>query len=111
MVRARHRKHPVIFPALLKRITDGFVTMYRKNAPPGSLRWIDYGLLCFRRRCFDDVRTDSPQDLGTLVRELIDRRTLRAFVAVERFWEIGTPEALRNTEKHFEQVRMWEQLQ
>jgi NDP-sugar pyrophosphorylase family protein len=91
-------------------IEDGLVTSYAKDVPPESLRWIDYGLLYLSSELFRTSDRTSVVDLQPILQRSIARRRLLAFPVRERFWEIGTPEALRDTERHFESVEMWEQL-
>jgi NDP-sugar pyrophosphorylase family protein len=70
---------------------EGRVTAYSKRIPPPGAQWIDYGLLAFESRVFDEI--GSP-DLSDVCSELASRGGLSGFVAEERFYEIGTPEAL-----------------
>ena len=74
---------------------DGRVTAYDKRHPPGDARWIDYGLLAFEARVFD---RDRAADLSDVCSGLAARGELGGFAARERFYEIGTPEALAETD-------------
>ena len=62
---------------------------------PADARWIDYGLLAFESRVFD---RDRAADLSDVCSELAARGGLGGFAARERFYEIGTPEALAETD-------------
>jgi NDP-sugar pyrophosphorylase family protein len=75
------------------RFEGGLVTVYDKRSPNASMRWIDYGLGGFEASVLDAV---GPQvtDVAELYGELARRRSLFGFAATERFYEIGTPEAL-----------------
>jgi NDP-sugar pyrophosphorylase family protein len=72
------------------------VTAYDKRAPVAGMSWIDYGLggLCTEALELVAQRTD---DLADLYHELAERGNLFGFEATERFYEIGTPEALAET--------------
>ena len=74
---------------------EGRVTAYDKREPPAGARWIDYGLLAFESRVFD---RDGPADLSDVCSELAARGELGGFAAQERFYEIGTPQALAETD-------------
>jgi N-acetyl-alpha-D-muramate 1-phosphate uridylyltransferase len=75
---------------------DGRVTAYDKQSPPQGADWIDYGLLAFERWIIEDGGQD---DLADLTRELAAAGQLAGYEATERFYDIGTPEALAETER------------
>jgi NDP-sugar pyrophosphorylase family protein len=75
--------------------------LYDKAAAPG-MQYIDYGLSCFRRDVFDD---HTPADLAVLFHELSISGRLAAFQVHERFYEIGSPEGLRDFEQYIETLR------
>jgi NDP-sugar pyrophosphorylase family protein len=74
----------------------GRVVLYDKAATPG-MQYIDYGLSCFRREVFDAA---TPSDLAVLFHDLSVAGRLAAFEVHERFYEIGSPEGLRDLEQH-----------
>jgi NDP-sugar pyrophosphorylase family protein len=76
----------------------GRVMLYDKAAAPG-LQYIDYGLSCFRRDVFDHP---GPADLAVLFRELSISGRLAAFQVYERFYEIGSPDGLRDFEQYLD---------
>lgn len=69
------------------------VTAYDKRAPKPGMQWIDYGLGGLLTTALDVVGTEI-SDLADLYHELAARSDLFGFEATERFYEIGTPEAL-----------------
>jgi len=75
---------------------DGQVTAYDKQAPPAEARWVDYGLLAFEAGVFDE---DDAADLSELCSGLASHGRLAGYVARERFYEIGTPASLAETEE------------
>ena len=75
--------------------SGGRVLAYDKRSPPPGAEWIDYGLSVFDRSVFD---RRPYADLADLTRDLASARLLAGYEATERFYEIGTPEALAQTE-------------
>ena len=73
------------------------VRTYDKQAPTADMHWIDYGLGLLRADALDAAGPDEP-DLGGVYAALARDGQLGAYVATERFYEIGTPEALSETE-------------
>jgi MurNAc alpha-1-phosphate uridylyltransferase len=72
---------------------DGRVSEYDKRAPRPEMRWIDYGLGGLRQSALDLLPPDAT-DLADLYHLLAREGQLCGFEAHERFYEIGTPEAL-----------------
>lgn len=72
------------------------VVAYDKRSPTRAMKWIDFGLGGLTRSALDAVGPDTT-DLAELYRVLAARRALLGHVATERFYEIGTPEALAET--------------
>jgi NDP-sugar pyrophosphorylase family protein len=75
---------------------DGVVKAYDKHAPVPAMRWIDYGLGVLTAAALD-AAPDDP-DLAGVYHALAGRGELAGYEATERFYEIGTPEALAETE-------------
>jgi NDP-sugar pyrophosphorylase family protein len=76
---------------------DGRVLAYDKLEPRPEMRWIDYGLSGLDRRMLDRVAPEA-SDLSCLFRLLASQRLLCGIEATERFFEIGTPQALAETD-------------
>jgi NDP-sugar pyrophosphorylase family protein len=76
----------------------GRVIAYDKRAPSAEMRWIDYGLGGLRRDALELCPPDT-RELGDLYHRLAEEDLLCGFEATERFYEIGTPEALAGTEE------------
>ena len=76
---------------------DGLVVRYDKRAPAPEMRWIDYGLGGLRSEALERVGP-AERDLSALYAHLAERRALAGFPARERFYEIGTPRALAETD-------------
>jgi len=74
----------------------GRIVAYDKAAPPPGAEWIDYGLLAFEGSALE---TKGPDDLADLTRDLAAAGGLAGYPATERFYEIGSPEGLAETEQ------------
>ena len=76
---------------------DGRVIAYDKRAPRPAMSWIDYGLGGLERRALD-LAHPGMRELSDLYRQLANEQLLFGLEAGERFYEIGTPEALAETD-------------
>ena len=92
-------------------VRDGLVVAYEKGAPPGSHRFIDYGMLLLTQDAFDAPRPEAPFDLREIVHGEIDRGRLGAWIVTDRFHEIGTEVAWRETDEWMRESRHWARLQ
>jgi NDP-sugar pyrophosphorylase family protein len=70
---------------------DGRVVRYEKRAP--GMSWIDYGLSVLTPQVLGDEA-----DLADVFTRLAAAGELAGYAATERFYEIGTPEALAETD-------------
>jgi NDP-sugar pyrophosphorylase family protein len=75
----------------------GRVLAYDKRAPRAEMRWIDYGLSGLKSSALDVMSADT-SDLSDLFHRLAERGLLHGYEATERFFEIGTPAALAETD-------------
>lgn len=91
-------------------INGSLVTAYDKACPPGNHEYIDYGLLLLGREAFSPHPAGEAFDLGDLIRDLVRRRQLLAFPVSERFYHVGTPEALSEAAAFLRRERVWERL-
>jgi NDP-sugar pyrophosphorylase family protein len=92
-------------------IADDRVVAYEKGAAPGTHRFIDYGMLLLRREAFDAVPPGTAFDLGRVLLDQIARRQLGAWPATERFRDIGTEDAWRETDVWVRDSAHWDRLQ
>jgi NDP-sugar pyrophosphorylase family protein len=76
---------------------DGRVDRYDKRNPSPEMEWIDYGLGGLEAGVVDAAGADE-RDLAALYSVLAERRQLFGYEATERFYEIGTPAALAETD-------------
>ena len=73
------------------------VIAYDKRAPTPEMTWIDYGLGGLKRDAVDAVDAQV-DDLADLYHALARQGDLMGYAATERFYEIGTPTALREAD-------------
>lgn len=80
---------------------DGRVHEYNKRAPRSEMAYIDYGLGVL---CSDVLVSQSSGDvfdLASVYHELSLAGRLAGFEVHERFYEIGSPEGLKDAENYF----------
>lgn len=76
--------------------SEGRVVAYDKGAPPPGAEWIDYGLLAFDRSALE---ANGRADLADVTRDLAAAGRLAGYPARERFYEIGTSDALAEADR------------
>ena len=82
---------------------DNRVIAHDKWAPTSRMRWIDYGLGGLTAQALDRVPA-SEGDLSSLYKQLAELGELCGYEAHERFYEIGRPEGLAETEAFLRRV-------
>ena len=76
-------------------VTDGsWVLRYEKGNPDPAFDHIDYGATAVRREVVAALVPGEKVGFDAIQRDLAARKRLRACVARERFFEIGSPEGL-----------------
>jgi NDP-sugar pyrophosphorylase family protein len=81
------------------QLEDGTLLAYEKRDRTPAMHHIDFGLLAFERTVIEAVPAGVATDLADLLRALLARGELAAFEVAERFYEIGTPAALADTDR------------
>jgi NDP-sugar pyrophosphorylase family protein len=76
---------------------DGHILRYDKRNRTHGMRHIDYGLGVFDRTAFAAIPAGEVYDLAQVYQNLLSTGNLAAFEVQERFYEIGSPEGLRET--------------
>jgi NDP-sugar pyrophosphorylase family protein len=87
---------------------DGRILRYDKRETHADMHHIDYGLGVFRHRAFDRAEPDlagGTFDLADLYGRLVARGELAAYDVQGRFYEIGSPAGLAETDAHLGGVR------
>jgi NDP-sugar pyrophosphorylase family protein len=84
----------------------GEILAYSKKAHTPRMHYIDYGLGVFRRDAFAEAPPGQAEDLADLYAGLLQRGQLAGFEVHERFYEIGSPVGLKETEAFLEAQRV-----
>jgi len=78
---------------------EGEILRYDKNKPTASMRHIDYGLGCIRAEALSAFAPAGHSfDLASFYSAMLERRQLAAYEVAERFYEIGSPAGLEETD-------------
>ena len=81
--------------------TDGtWVIAYEKGADDPAFDYIDYGALALRRSVVATLQEGAPGDLAAVQHELARQGRLRAILAKDRFYEIGSIKGLATLDRH-----------
>jgi NDP-sugar pyrophosphorylase family protein len=74
------------------------ILRYDKQYCTPNMHHIDYGLSAFQRSVFAALPESETCDLASVFQQLLRKGHLAAFEVHERFYEIGSPDGLRDTE-------------
>jgi NDP-sugar pyrophosphorylase family protein len=77
---------------------EGAVVRYSKRNPDPEMTYIDYGVSLLTRDVAERIPPDQPYDLADLYANLASRGQLAGYEVTERFYEIGSPRGLAETE-------------
>jgi N-acetyl-alpha-D-muramate 1-phosphate uridylyltransferase len=83
---------------------NGVVARYDKHHPTPEMSWIDYGLGGLTERALQWADPDE-SDLAVLYHNLAEREELCGYEASSRFFEIGTPASLKETDRFLRSLR------
>jgi NDP-sugar pyrophosphorylase family protein len=83
-------------------VENARVVEYGKDPRPPRAEHIDYGMLAFRRSPWLAWTDHGSFDLSEVIAQLISASSVAAFEVTERFHDIGTVAALRDTERFLE---------
>ncbi len=75
------------------------IVRYDKQNRTPAMRYVDYGLGAFHRSVFAAIPAGEVRDLAKVYKDLLSAGSLAAFEVHERFYEMGSPEGLRDTAK------------
>lgn len=75
------------------------IIAYSKTEKNSRMNYIDYGLGAFRPAAFDTVPPNKSYGLANLYGDLLRAGQLAGFEVKQRFYEIGSPEGLDETER------------
>ena len=85
---------------------DGMLAEYNKTAPRPDFAYIDYGLSIVRREILESYPANEAFDLATLYRTLSLEKRLHGYEVFKRFYEIGSPSGLKETDEFFRMRNM-----
>ncbi len=80
--------------------SDGMVRTYDKHRQTAEMDYIDYGLGVLMAEAFAPLSDKVQLDLGDVYSYLSRQRQLAGFEVHRRFYEIGSPEGLRETARY-----------
>ncbi len=83
----------------------GRIVRYDKGSPSPGMRHIDYGLSVLSAHAVAAYPEGARFDLSRIHQDLAAAGQLAGFEVTERFFEIGSPEGLRETEALLEQLK------
>ncbi|MBC8074682.1 MAG: nucleotidyltransferase family protein [Chloroflexales bacterium] len=77
---------------------DGELLRYSKRDRTPAMDYIDYGVALLRREALERVPLDEPYDLADLYSALVHNHEMIGYEVTRRFYEIGTPYGLAETD-------------
>ncbi len=77
-----------------------WVARYEKGQTDPAFDHIDYGATALRRGVIAALPLGEPHGLDAIQRDMARRKRLRACMARDRFFEIGSPEGLAELDRH-----------
>ncbi len=84
------------------RVEDRLVTAYDKKNPAPDMVYCDYGLSIFNKSAFAGFHGGA-FDLSEVTAKLIDQRELAALEMSHRFYEIGSPEGIKDLAQYLKE--------
>ncbi len=81
-------------------IEGNLVKRYSKNEKAEDMVYIEYGANIFRKEALKMIPEKQHYSLDDLFPRLIEKNELLAFEVKERFYEIGSPQGLKEFEEH-----------
>ena len=77
---------------------DGTIEAYEKRNPTPAMQHIDFGLSAFDRAVVAGIPLDRATDLADDFQDLVRKGELAGYEVSTRFYEVGTPEGIAETE-------------
>ena len=85
--------------------SQGRILRYDKKHPIPEMQYIDYGLGVLHAEALDICPDGKPLDLTEVYGDLITRGQLLGYEVIQRFYEIGSPSSLEETQLYLSQKR------
>lgn len=79
---------------------DGAIQVYDKKHRLPEMRYIDYGLGALKASTLSAYPADTVLDLAKVYQDLLSRGQLAGYEVPQRFYEIGSPEGLSETDAY-----------
>ncbi len=79
---------------------NGDILLYDKHICNKKMEYIDYGLGMLRKSAFGKIGKKEVFDLVEVYKGLIQEKQMLGFEVKNRFYEIGSPDGLAETEKY-----------
>ncbi len=86
-------------------VRGGHVVRYDKKSRGRGMDWVNFGVSAFRKRALALIPSERECKEEEFYGELIKRDELLAFTVEERFYEIGSPRALKEFERFISSQR------
>jgi len=80
-------------------VKDGYVTGYDKVGRSEGMFWVNFGVTALRKRALSFIPPTKEIGEEEFYHELIMRKELLAFQVSDRFYEIGSPQSLKEFEQ------------
>jgi NDP-sugar pyrophosphorylase family protein len=81
-------------------LKNGKIIKYEKKEKTTDMEYIDYGLSMLRKSAFDEIGDEEVFDLAKVYQSLIDKEQMISYEVKSRFYEIGSAQALAETEEY-----------
>ena len=85
---------------------DGKIVKYDKENLTDDMKYIDYGLGILSTNAFLLYEGNKKFDLDDLYKDLVKKEELLGYVVEERFYEIGSPEGLEETQEYLSKLNI-----
>jgi NDP-sugar pyrophosphorylase family protein len=83
--------------------SHGRILRYDKKHHNPDMQHIDYGLGVFQAEALEIYPEGQPLDLAEVYKDLVNRDQLLGYEVTQRFYEIGSPSGLEETERYLSQ--------
>jgi NDP-sugar pyrophosphorylase family protein len=80
----------------------GQLLKYDKRVQTAEMTHVDYGVALLRRTVLERIAPHQPSDLADLYTSLVNEGQMNGYEVSQRFYEIGSPEGLRETRAYLE---------
>jgi MurNAc alpha-1-phosphate uridylyltransferase len=81
-------------------LKNGKIIKYDKKEKTMNMEYIDYGLSMLRKAAFDEIGAEEVFDLAEVYQSLIANEQMISYEVKSRFYEIGSAQALTETEEY-----------